>query len=185
MRVLLSLWHAALRSFYQRFYRLEAQEFSAELLPLVQGFDCGDEPWSRPVSAWIQNGDALADMANPKYGTRVWLYWLRNRLVGYGSIGLTRRTIPPPAGPYVNVSIIPFFGVQRSYHRKPRWAARDERFAGQIMNDLIRAARDIGRPLLILYVHSRNTRAKRFYEKFGFEATGFIRDGHELMTLRF
>src|SRR5271169_2116361 len=115
----------------------------------------------------------------PPRNNQVWLFLLRSRIVGYGTLGTTRRPIPAPSGPFTRCSIIPFFGLQLHYRGRPRWALRDERFAGQIMGHIIQEARQAGHPLLILYVHPNNAPARNFYRKFGFFATGALSEGHE------
>jgi len=184
MGVLSGLWHALLRLYFRTFYRLEAEDFTAASLSAVQGFNSGDNPdWALPVNEWITGGGAVAALTAAKRRSATWLYWHRKKLVGYGSLGTTVRPVPPPRGPKIEVSIIPFFGVDRHYHGRPRWAARSERFSGQIILDLIGRARLLRLPLLTLYCHIQNKRAMRFYEKFDFKRTGAIRNDHELLIL--
>lgn len=64
--------------------------FTATLLPLVQTFSCGDQPWEREMSAWIRNDGPdgmLADMQ--ARGTEVWLYATDSgEFVGFGRVML-------------------------------------------------------------------------------------------------
>ena len=61
---------------------------------LVQ-FDCGSSKWAEAATEWIWGSDVLESIKIRK--TRVWLYRNeQNVLVGYGSLGFTRRKWPPP-----------------------------------------------------------------------------------------
>jgi hypothetical protein len=63
---------------------LDKTPFSAELLPVVHGFYCGDEEWEREVSDWIK-GPALQELGPD---CQVWLYSTADDgLVGYASLG--------------------------------------------------------------------------------------------------
>ncbi len=60
--------------------------FTPDLLPEVQDFDCGDEPWEQEVAAWIKGspGGVLDDLQR---GCEVWLYVTEEEgLVGFGSL---------------------------------------------------------------------------------------------------
>jgi GNAT superfamily N-acetyltransferase len=160
--------------------RLVAVEFTATSAPL-SGFSCGIEEWHLELNEWICTQKVLDSIT--QRGTKVWVYYLNNDIVGYGSLGVTERP-PPPPGKNRRFSIIPYLAVQTTYHGQPYGALRDDKFAGQIMNDLILKARQLGHPQLILYVHPKNDQAKAFYDKFGFSNEGLVRGGHELMGLR-
>ncbi len=49
--------------------------------------------------------------------------------------------------------------------------------ASDLLGAVLRAAADQGRPLTRLWVFEANTRARRFYEKHGWQATGALRRG--------
>ncbi|MGO8745394.1 MAG: GNAT family N-acetyltransferase [Thermoguttaceae bacterium] len=148
---------------------LRVQAFSASLLPDVQDFSCGDDPWQAEVAQWLKgesDDNALQRMA---HGTEVWLYRNAQRdVVGYGSLGKTEWRWPPPNGPREIVSIIPYFGVQTRFQGEPRGGPRDERFGYQIMRDLLAKALRHGTRILGLFVDADNGRAVRFYEHVGF-----------------
>ena len=159
-------------------HQLFADEFTesdqAELAP----FDCGtkdEAPWARAANEWILGSDVWE---SKKRGTTVWLYRLGSgALVGFGSLGLTRRRWPPH-GEYANVLIIPMLGVDRRYHGQP--VAKEMRYCHQILNHLLYEASELYRSertrkgsvlnLLTLWVHEENLRAIRLYETFGFVA---------------
>jgi len=64
-------------------------EFNKFLLPKVQGFDCGDEPWEREVADWLKAPSAEQGAIYDWYrGTEIWLYATEaGELVGVGSLG--------------------------------------------------------------------------------------------------
>jgi hypothetical protein len=186
MGVLTNLRHAIFRRYFSRFYQLDAIPFTRALRDKVKGFNCGDEEWERPLNEWITTDAVFHDMA--AFGTSVLLYMLGEKVIGYGSIGVTRRPYPPTnhprRGDFRKMSIIPMVAMQLDYHGKPWCAGKDERYAGQIMNDLIGRARLLKESLLVLYVDPRNQKAKGLYRKFGFEHDGFTRDGDEVFSIR-
>lgn len=156
-------------------YQLYADEFTegdhAELIH----FNCGDDPWSRAATEWMLGTEVRASIE--KYGTRAWLY--RNDkdvIVGFGSLGTTRRRWPPPNGGYCNLLIIPMLGIDYRFHGQP--PDPHPRYSNQIVSHLrfeairlVACHRESGRatlPLLTLYVHRDNLRAIRLYKKFGF-----------------
>jgi len=138
-------------------------------LPEVQAFYCGNEPWEKEVAEWIKSrsGDnsVLEDMRN--YRTEVWLYRdPAGVLVGFGSLGQNKYTWPLKSKRKELVSVIPFIGVHKDFQGEPKGAKREDKYAYQILDDLLLcAAEKMDRyPLLTLSVDSRNTRAIQFYE---------------------
>ena len=126
---------------------------------LVQ-FDCGSGNWAQAATEWIQGSDAWESIKIRK--TRVWLYRNeQNVLVGYGSLGFTRRKWPPPNGQHGNLQIIPMLGLDFHFHGKP--VDRQWRYSHQIVSHLRYEAISTitqhlasGRstlPLLMLHVH--------------------------------
>ena len=86
---------------------LQKIRFTSALLPKVQQFDCGDEPWEREVSDWIKGGPGgvLDDLQR---GCEVWLYANNSgELVGFGSLAASRWNWPSPTDPRVPISLIP------------------------------------------------------------------------------
>src|SRR5689334_15326779 len=138
---------------------LKAEPFSAAKLLEVSSFQCGSELWAERCTEWIQ-GDEDGDSALAaikKHQTQVWLYKLPSgNVVGFGSLGITRR--PRLDGQWQNFSIIPCVAVHSAYQRKPRRCRPEDKFACQIMSDLIAKAAQLGHDLLTLDVHVRNTR---------------------------
>lgn len=160
-------------------YQLFADEFTEADQSELAHFDCGeadDAPWARAANEWLFGSDVWE---SKKRGTTVWLYRLASGvLVGFGSLGLTRRRWPPPDGGYANLLIIPMLGIDRQCHAQP--PDEEMRYSRQILNHLLYEASQLyqsekerGRSildLLTLWVHEDNCRAIRLYEKFGFAA---------------
>src|SRR5262249_22212315 len=89
--------------------------FTEELLPKVQGFDSGSEPWEQEPANWIKaglGGDGAVDALTQ--GTKVWLYLTdAGDLVGFGSLGEARQRWPRAKDPQILASSIPMLGVDR------------------------------------------------------------------------
>jgi GNAT superfamily N-acetyltransferase len=124
-----------------------------------------------------------------QFGTKVWLFRRESddQLIGFGSLGRTRRRWPPPSGQYVNLPIIPQLAVDVKFHGQP--ANDPPRYSHQILGHLIAEAREmaheVGSAVLLLYVHEQNARAMRLYEEFDFVADKTARsDNLVLMTHR-
>jgi hypothetical protein len=121
-------------------YRFNAADID---LPEIQGFACGDARWDREVADWIKSrsGDNSVLEDIQQFGTEVWLYRTESReLVGFASLGHNNWHIPMPRGPRRLINLIPFIGVQQRFQGEPRDAQRDDRFAYQILDDLIELA---------------------------------------------
>jgi hypothetical protein len=172
-------------------YQLYADKLTphdrAELLHL----NCGEEPWSRAATEWMLGSDVWESIE--KRNTQVWLY--RNDsdvIVGFGSLGLTRRRWPPPAGGYSNLLIIPMLGIDHRFHGQP--PDPRHRYSNQIVSHLRHEAiqlfelhQKVGRstlPLLTLFVHRENIRAIRLYEKFGFSVESAASRGDQLLMIQ-
>lgn len=156
-------------------YQLYADELTTDDRPELIHLNCGDAPWSLAATEWMLGSDVWESIE--KHKTQVWLY--RNDkdvIVGFGSLGISRRRWPPPDGGYSNLLIIPMLGLDNRFHGQP--ANQKYRYSNQIVSHLrfeamklLEAHREVGRntlPLLALYVHRENQRAIRLYEKFGF-----------------
>lgn len=161
--------------------------FAPELLPIVQGFDCGVEEWERPLHAWIaapvqvKNG-ALAEMRKRKGKLQVWLQVnAADELVGYSSLGESNWNWPLPDDPRVPVNLIPNVAIQKRFHRKPD---DPPRYSKQIMDHLIFEARQHTErhPLLGLYVDPRNVAALKVYRREGFQDFKTFTDEQEGIT---
>jgi hypothetical protein len=156
---------------------------------LIQ-FKCGDEPWAKAATEWIIGSDVWESIR--KHGTKVWLYRnVAGVVVGFGSLGITRRKWPPPDGGYCNFLFIPMLGLDVHFHGQPP----DPQFrcSHQILAHLRHEAilllaehRENSRntlPLLALLVHPDNARAISLYRRFGFEVEDrSIRGDQLLMT---
>lgn len=148
--------------------------FSAELLPFVQDFDCGSEPWQTPLSEWIKapvaikNG-AIGQLHKKKSQLQVWLHInAADELVGFSSLGPSNWKWPTPDDPRVPISIIPNVAIQKRFHGKPE---EPPRYSKQMMDHLVFEARQHQdrHPLLGLYVDPRNTPAIKLYRREGFQ----------------
>ncbi len=166
---------------------LYAVPFALEDRELFADFFCGDEPWSLAAAEWICGSGVEKSLTQP--GSQVWLYRRESddQLVGFGSLGRTRRRWPPPSGQYANLLIIPQLAVDARFRGQP--ANDPPRYSHQILGHLIAEARDVavdtGSPLLLLYVHEQNGRAMRLYEEFDFVADKTARsDNFVMMTHR-
>lgn len=154
--------------------RLTAFEYRPEHAVECEDFDCGDEhQYEIDVASWIKGEkvDDSPDLAESlAQGTKVWIYKSdAGELVGYASLGTTRWKWPPPNGSPQEMTIIPWFGVQKVFQHEPAGAERKDRYAHQILGHVICRARDIGNEFLVLFVDDENTRAINFYENAGFE----------------
>ncbi|MBX3419566.1 MAG: N-acetyltransferase [Pirellulaceae bacterium] len=139
-------------------------------------FSCGDETWSRAATEWLIGSEVWRSIEERK--TKVWLYRTADgQLIGFGSLGVTRRRWPPPEGGYANLLIIPMIGIDVRYHGQP--SDKNWRYSHQVIshlryesilawNEHVENKKSI-LPLLLLYVHRDNHKAIRLYEKFGFD----------------
>ncbi len=154
--------------------------FTRELLPVVQDFECGEEEWETEVSDWIKAPQEGAADAVEQGICAVWLYRTPDRiLVGYASLGLSLNPWNIPGYGKARVAIIPFLGVGTQFQGQPRTVRWFDRYAAQMMRDLLAEALNLegrGHPILGLMVDYRNERAISFYERLGFVALD-ARDG--------
>ncbi len=147
---------------------LRREEFSEEKLAEVQSFDCGSQPWHTEVSDWIKGGpsDLSALRCMKRRGTKVWLYRdCAGRLVGFGSLGKSKWSLPDPT----TVSIIPNVAVALEFQGEPATGPKEHKYCRQIMSHLIDEAKRNRTPYLALFVAPQNEKARRFYEKVGFQ----------------
>ena len=173
-------------------YQLYADEFTEEDLPELAQFDCrgdSDAPWARAANEWLLGSEVWQ---SKRRGTCVWLYRLASGVVvGFGSLGMTRRRWPPPDGGYRNLLIIPMLGIDHLFQGKP---TESEKYSHQILNHLLYEASQLiqheeaaGRSttnVLTLYVHKDNKPARKLYETFGFVAEAKARRGSLLLMTR-
>jgi GNAT superfamily N-acetyltransferase len=129
-----------------------------------------------------------------KKGTRVWLFETAEKeIVGFGSLGTSRWSWPPPDGSKATITLIPMLGIAERFHGQP--PAPELRYSRQIMGHLIAESRELARvgreteagepEWLALMVHRDNARAIRFYEQCGFEQIPGVerRNNHVVMKL--
>ncbi len=172
-------------------YQLYADLLTDDDRPDLAQFDCGSGKWAEAATEWIQGSEVWKSIKNRK--TRVWLYRNdRDVLVGFGSLGITRRKWPPPDGQHGNLQIIPMLGLDQHIHGKPpdrRW-----RYSHQMMSHLrYEAIRTLtqhvssGRStlrLLTLYVHQDNAAAIRLYQQFGLTPEPAARTNDHILMLQ-
>lgn len=150
--------------------------FTAELLPVVDQFDCGSDPWETPLAAWIQAGrdvknGAIYEMRRAERKGKKLEVWLHvneaNELVGYSSLGESNWPWPEAHDPRVPINIVPCLALGKRFQGKP---LDPPRYSKQIMDHLIFETRkhQDRYPLLGLYVDPRNFAAMRFYTRENF-----------------
>lgn len=99
------------------------------------------------------------------YGTDVWLFYLGEHIVGFGSLGPTQWNGK-------TIGFIPQLGLCVDFHGQPAEAPRHERFSWQIMGHIVATAQAKHYPAIALSVDCENQKAKRFYENIGFADRG-------------
>lgn len=172
-------------------HQLYAVPFSPLDQARLADFSCGEEPWSRHVSEWLLGSDVIASMSR---GTRVWLFeTAAKEIVGFGSLGTSRWSWPPPDGNKTTIALIPMLGIAQRFQGEPpdpEW-----RYSRQIMGHLIAEAKRLASvdatadapppQWLVLMVQRDNARAIRFYEQCGFEVIPGVerRNNHVVMKL--
>lgn len=169
-------------------YQLYADLLTEKDRPDLAQFDCGSGHWAEAATEWIQGSDVWESIKNR--GTRVWLFRnVQGDLVGYGSLGLTRRKWPPPDGRHANLQIIPMLGLDHHFHGKP--SDREWRYSHQLISHLRYEAIETliqhlaekrsTLPILTLYVHQDNAAAIRLYENFGFLPAPQVKTNDNIM----
>ncbi len=144
---------------------LKKSPFTMDDLPIVQGFDCGDDPWQVEISEWIQDRGEDPVSYALHHGCEVWLYWTdEDGLVGYGSLAERSWKWPTP------INTIPMLGIQKKFWGQPKGEG-EQKFSLQLLADLAATARThtSRKPLLGLHVNRNNAQAIRFYQSVGFE----------------
>ncbi len=155
--------------------RLNITPFAEALLPLVSNFECGPHKYEREVAEWIRGEqprtvlDAIRSRSRP---TLVWLYSTADAVVGYGSLCRSAWSSIPGGRRDMPIMLIPNLGIHVDFQGCPKDAAPDDRYSSQIIEHLIHEARRFPfggcLPLLGLFLHPDNTRARRCYERKGF-----------------
>ena len=155
---------------------LRIQEYSAEYLSQVQSFECGTDDWCRFAEKWIKSAQPFpgAIQSINEFGNKVWLYFVdvfeESYLVGFSSLGKIKWKIPPPDGPKREAGFIPMLAVSLRFQGKPD--GNKKHYIDEILEHVIRVAREQGYRELCLYVHEGNTRASHKYENYGFSVLG-------------
>lgn len=174
-------------------YQLFADELAENDRSEFLDFSCGDESWSKAATEWIVGSDVWESIEKRK--TKVWLYrTAADLLVGFGSLGMSRRRWPPPDGGFANLLIIPMLGLDFRFHGKP--PDKEWRYSNQIVSHLryeaIQLCRELTAksknrstlPLLSLFVHEDNEKAIRLYEKFGFAMEPKAKRGDHMLMIQ-
>jgi hypothetical protein len=138
----------------------------------IQAFECGPERWDREVAEWIKSASGENSVIEDikRFGTKVWLYRdEQGDLVGFSSLGQTKYTWPVGGKKKELVNVIPFIGVHHKFKGEPADAQRDDKYAYQILDDLLTEAAasalsNGAYALVVLSVDYQNKRAIRFYE---------------------
>jgi ribosomal protein S18 acetylase RimI-like enzyme len=151
---------------------LEVAEFLLADLPLVANFSCGIQPWEIAMSEWIKAPET-AKFGNSQHQTSIWLYYHPDgRIVGFGSLGITRWKMPYPDGDYTSLSIIPALAIQTEFQNlPPDCLDNNPSFSHQLLADLIGKATMQAPDTLVLFVHRQNQKAIDLYNRFGFKDT--------------
>ena len=169
-------------------YQLFADEFTREDIADLVDFDCGQAAWAQAATQWICGSDVWESIKSR--GTNVWVYRNNaNVIVGFGSLGITRRRWPPPDGGHSNFLFIPMLGIDKHFHGQP--ADEQFRYSRQIISHLrfeamqiLNQHQDAGRntlPILSLLVHRDNARAIMLYARFGFLVEDSASQGVQLL----
>lgn len=157
--------------------------FDESCLPLVESLNCGSNEFGEAANAWIRCIDnydnALTSIRDRD--TQVFLYFVPEQspvvdsglyeddLCGFGSLGLTTRTI---RGERIPFSCIPHLGLDYRYHGRPHGVPFEDRYSSRLLGDLISRAQDLPPEELLLFVDVNNVRARKLYDAFGFEPLG-------------
>jgi len=155
--------------------------FDADDWDEIQAFDCGDRDYEREVAEWLKSpadppppdSCALLDIAKDP-PARIWLYRLEgdedesteDSLVGFGALDKSRWRWTTKKSPYIPISMILWFSVQKPYRRQPP-GDEDGFYSSLIMDHLISEAfkEQHERPVLGLCVRPTNTRAIALYRR--------------------
>jgi hypothetical protein len=170
-------------------FLLESAEFLPSDLPLVGNFCCGVDSWSLAMNQWIKAPPTAAFGVGDR-DTVAWLYFAPDgSVVGFGSLGTTRRSDPFPQGKRRTFSIIPAVAIDTAFQRLGTTGNDCIRLSNQILADLIgKAMAGNSTDHLILGVHKDNAPARKLYgHHFGFvECPGPSGpDGNQIcMTMR-
>lgn len=125
----------------------------------VQAFDCGSAEWESEIAEWLKaapgQGGAVDDLS---HGNRVWLYATEDgELVGVGSLGDSLASWPKNSSPKLAATCITWLAVDVRH--------RGKGYGQQILDHLLNEARNRADqfPLVVLYVHTANTQAAKWY----------------------
>lgn len=146
--------------------------FSLDMLWRVQDFECGGAPWEKEVSDWIKGvpmrDDLRSCLENPARETRVWLYENRaGSVVGFSSLGVSTWPYPGLDDVTIRIGIVPNVAVASAFQGHPQGEG-ETKYACQIMDHIVAEAERSRYTHLGLFVHKKNERARRFYDKLGF-----------------
>jgi len=148
----------------------------------VQAFDCGQKDHELEVSNWLKGPkgqDSAITSLSSENPSRVWLYRLEESdnedaepgpIVGFGALGTTHWRWTDKKDPFLPITIIIWYGVQKTFKRQPP-SHEDKFYSSQILDDLIVIAHETKdeRPILGLDVRPENTRAIEIYRQKQFD----------------
>lgn len=167
--------------------KIRREDLTLDKLALFSDFDCGDEPWQRPVSDWIrcQSSDPSDSADKSIKSKRCKAYLYRNKdgkLIGFGTLGKSKWNWPKLTDPKIPVVIIPWIGIAKPFHGQPT-GENEVRYSDQIIADLYHLAKAYGLELLVLYVDPRNLSAIKVYKRNGFAANTETLEAEEMMRM--
>jgi hypothetical protein len=161
--------------------------FTTSMLPRVADFECGNEPWEKEVADWIrmppESGDGALFWSNR--GTTIWLYETSaGEVIGFASLGVShwemRHSVTNVRSDRP-IQIIPALAIQTRFQGFPKDVPKELRYSSRILSDVIAIATERCNlekypPLLALYVHERNERAIKLYQR---PEYGFVKLGNK------
>jgi ribosomal protein S18 acetylase RimI-like enzyme len=149
----------------------------------IQAFDYGSERWEIEVSTWLKSPDGKNSVIQDirDFNTKVWLYWMDDKLVGFASWGEREWSYPPPKGKKQKISYIPYMGIDRNFRGEPKGGNKNDQYAYQILDDIIEysATKTLLVPAIGLSVDQGNVRAIKFYTNRGFVSAKSSRQDKE------
>src|SRR3990172_3201822 len=137
--------------------RLIAVPYDGSHATLFAAFDCGTTLPAQLAAEWIKGPMAIRSL---RRGNKIWAYFgSSDALVGFGSLGTTKWSMPPPDGEKIELAFIPMLAIALEFQGKPVGCRCRDRFSGQLLSDLISKAAALQLPLLGLFCDPANVKA--------------------------